>query len=441
MFPQGKKLASGKIKYYIRYKDPDTGRYKYLDSKQYPDNFYTFEDCKEWINTNRHRFSHLKYHADVLRDLKAKQKFPSFQKMVDMFEATQKEEAPNSWQTSMLYIDRFIIPFFHLKKGLRDINTWKDYFEEYRDWLLNEATIKGKDQLISYSTKNHAIRTLNKFLTVMMWRKKLRKENYFKCRSFPRSLQNTRGLEAVFSDDEYELLLENLKEETKEFFQILYHSGMRFNELYSLPMESVMFPEEIPDYLKKRFQNYPHKVYGCLTLIDQLAEGKKVKDKRLHIGASYKNKRKALKGYKGKPKADHQRIIPILCKATWQLIEENYHRAWDEFDFHSGLPNRSKQPNDYFLLRGLENPLRRDFFDTLNRLKIKNKNFHSCRHTRITFWVGRDLFDPLLVRTFSGHRGDSFEKYLHIWEQMTHDTKKKKNISGKRRKPKFKLVG
>ena len=77
-------------------------------------------------------------------------------KMVDMFEATQKEEAPNSWQTSMLYIDRFIIPFFHLKKGLRDINTWKDYFEEYRDWLLNEATIKGKG-VIEFGKKSTGI--------------------------------------------------------------------------------------------------------------------------------------------------------------------------------------------------------------------------------------------------------------------------------------------
>jgi len=443
MFPQGRKLANGRTRYLVRYKDPETGKYKYLDQRQYPDNFYSKKECHEWINSNRHRFVHLKYHADVLRDLKAKHKFPEFQKLIDLFMVTQKEEAPNSWQTSMLYIDRFVIPFFHGRKGLRDINVWKDYFEEYRDWLLHEATIKGKEQLISYSTRNHAIRTLNKFLTVMSWRKKLRKENLFKCRSFPRSLQNTRGLEAVFTDEDYDLLLEHLEPKTKTFFQVLYHSGMRFNELYSLPMESVMFKEELPEYLEKRFKSYNHKIYGFLTLNDQLAVPRKVNGKEFVVGASYKNKRKALKGYKGKPKPEQQRIIPIMCRFTWKLIMDNYHRAWDEFDFYSAKPNKSKDPNDYFLLEGIENPMRRNFFDTLNKLKIKNKNFHSCRHTRITFWVGRDLFDPILVRTFSGHsdKGNSFSKYLHLWQQMSKETIKKKNISGKRRTPKLRKVG
>jgi integrase len=442
MFSQAKELAGGRVKWYIRYKN-EKGKVVYLDKSRYPD-FWSKADADEWINEHRQDFVSIKKNADILREIKAKKKYPDFQKLLDMFEVAQKEDAENSWESSMNYMTRFIMDFYFNRKAVRDVNEWHKYFEEFRDYLRDEATVFGEKKIISYATKNHCIRTLNKFLTVMARRKVLKSRTIFKCRTFHKDKLNTRGLEAVFTEDDYNRLLAELNEETRVFFQILYQTGMRFNELYSMDMESILFKEEAPDYLVERFKTYNVNVYGYLTLSDQLKGPRKFvktnENRKGEFVPGAKYERKALKGYKGKPKSEHKRIIPILDKDTWKLIKECYDKAWDIYDVETAKGNKSENVRDYFLIECGENTVRREFQRALKKLNISDKNFHSCRHTRITLWVGSFKFDPILVKNFSGHRSDSFERYLHLYQQMSEEVTKKKSENRRRRRPNLKQV-
>ncbi len=58
MYPVKRTLASGKHKYYIRYRD-ENGKLHYLDKNSYPP-FYSKKDCQEWINKHRHEFLHIR---------------------------------------------------------------------------------------------------------------------------------------------------------------------------------------------------------------------------------------------------------------------------------------------------------------------------------------------------------------------------------------------
>jgi hypothetical protein len=67
--------------------------------------------------------------------------------------------------------------------------------------------------------------------------------------------------------------------------------------------------------------------------------------------------------------------------------------------------------------------------------KFSKKGFHGCRHTFITNLVGKYM-DMSLTRMISGHRSDSFEVYLHIYERVAEEAASRGD--GKRKR--FKLA-
>jgi len=418
MFPVKKELANGKIKFFIRYRN-EQGKLVYYPKVKYPD-FFTKYDAYEWIKNNRDKFTDIKKQADIHRKIQTKHKYPDFDLLIEKFLSAQKSDAPNSWQSSMLYLHRFVLDFYLLQKSVYDVNEWYLYFEEFRDFLEKRATVEGKHKIIDYSTMNHCIRTLNKFLSVMQRSHVLKSSSPLKCRPFPKDKLNTRGYKDIFKPDEY-LSLKNSLVKSKEFFIILFNSGMRFNELYSLSIDDIREVDDLPDHLKERFTSYKVEVFGFISLESQI-DGKVRSEARFKAkkNGDYLFERKPLKSCK-KIDSKNRRIIPIFDKETWDIIIKNYDRGCLEFESSKFGTN----PKDYFLLDVDPSVLRREF------IQHTKKGFHSCRHTYITTLVGR-FNDMTLTRLISGHRSEAFEAYVHIYQQYAEETSRKHKFTPKK---------
>ncbi len=52
-----------------------------------------------------------------------------------------------------------------------------------------------------------------------------------------------------------------------------------------------------------------------------------------------------------------------------------------------------------------------------------HKSYHCCRHSFATFMVGKTK-SIFLARSITGHKSNAFERYLHVWEQMTLEAQK-----------------
>lgn len=409
--------SSGKIKWYLRYRNEE-GKLLYYPKEKYPD-FWTKKEADEWINRNRHKLTSIKKQADIYREIKTKHKYPEFQGMIDTFIYRQKIDAPNSWKSSILYMERYVMDFFLNRKGIRDINEWINYFEPFKKYLNTQATVKGKAKLIEYSTKNHAIRTLNKFITVMASENIVKIPNPPKCKPFPKHLLNTRGYKDVIMPEEYFALRDKL-EYSKGFFILLYHTGLRFNEAYSLHIDSILFDDELPEVLEKKFEKYKVKIFGCIVLEDQIdgktrTEAKRNAEKDKDCKTLYR--RKPLKSCK-KIEAKNNRTIPIMSKEAWDVLVKNYNRTCDEYNERV---IESDKAQDYFLFDLEVNKLRRE----LN--KVTKKGYHSLRHSFITRLVG-EYRDMALTRMITGHRSEAFEAYNHIYEMISIESSNKRKI-------------
>lgn len=221
--------------------------------------------------------------------------------------------------------------------------------------------------------------------------------------------ETARGYEDIIHDDEYESLSKKLGE-SRDFFVVLYNTGMRFNELYSLPFNAIYEDnEDFPEFMREKFDDLNKEIYGYILLESQ------IKDKVLKRNKNGQIKRKPLKGRK-KISYKDGRIIPIMDAEAWNIIVENYNRAYDE---HKKREFISSDKADYLLFNVEMNRLRRDF------LKHCKKGFHACRHSFVTNLVG-ETRDMVITKAITGHKSDAFFKYLHIFEESMIKAKKSK---------------
>src|SRR5690606_17383241 len=151
----------------------------------------------------------------------------------------QEKKAENSWKLSVMYMEQYVLPWFLNKKHQNNVNSWHFLFKEFTDYLEDEAIAMRSKQKLAYSTKNKVIHTLNSFLTYLSEYNLIDPDAARKCPCFPADKLNTKTYENVITPVEFERVFSKLKElnaATAEFFYVLYHTGMRFNELFSLPM-------------------------------------------------------------------------------------------------------------------------------------------------------------------------------------------------------------
>src|SRR5690606_3377101 len=124
--------------------------------------------------------------------------------------------------------------------------------------------------------------------------------------------------------------------------------------------------------------------------------------------------RKPLKGRK-KISPKNSRIIPIREKETWNVLARRYKEQ------KAALESKvwGRDPINYMLFEDLKySKAKRSLESAYEGSVFTTKTWHDCRHSFCTFFVGetRSFF---LARAILGHKSNAFEKYLHIYEEMT----------------------
>jgi integrase len=409
-----RKLANGQTYYSFVYcNGPKRIRLKKGDHPQ----FKTREEASEWAKSKEADLESAR--ARVLQRLKWKTQYYSFAKISDEYINHCKKVQPNSWKNTAFYLDQYVFPYFLEVKKSNNPNNWSLHFEDFKTWLEESAmTVREPRRLISYSTKNHCIRTLNTFLEFMAKTHRVERPNIYKVTGYAGGKINSRNADALIPLEEFKIVHGILKETNRTvatFFQTAYFTAMRFNEIYGLSLDDLFIGEIEDGVLKPALDHHNIEYFGYIVLESQPKT--KVRD-RLSDGTI---KRKPLKG---KTKIDEKfnRIIPIIDKDLFNNLVALYMRQEELFKSRTYGSDRK----NYVLFDGLTTTeanlaLRQAFQKT----KYNPKSYHCCRHTRCTELVGKTR-DFVLARYWLGHaRQETTLRYTHIYQQSSRIVRKK----------------
>lgn len=344
--------------------------------------------------------------------------FYEFSKLSDEYIEHCKKVQPNSWKNTEFYLNHYVLPFFLDVKKSNNPNNWSLFFEDYRNWLEDEAyTVTLPKKLIAYSTKNHCIKTLNTFLDFLIRKNMLDKSNVYKMTGFPASKINMRDAGSLISKEEFRAV-HGILQETNPlvaiFFQTAFYTGMRFNEIYGLSIDDLFKGTLDESVLKKALDDHEMEYFGYVALESQPAA--KIRN-RLPNGSI---KRKPLKG---KPKIDEKfnRLVPIIDKDLFNNLVKLY--KVQETKLQQNL--YGSNPKDYVLFEDLTTTEAAiSLRDAYAKTKYKAKGYHCCRHTRCTELVGQTR-DFVLARYWLGHaRQETTLRYTHIYQQSARAARK-----------------
>jgi integrase len=412
MYLDTRKNKKGQLRFRFTYLDHLGNRLRYPAADT--PIFKTREEAEKWARSQSAAMGAKK--AFIEKKLEWKTKHYQFNELLTKFQGWQKERAPNSWKNNVLYLEQWVLHWFLNIKGLNNVNTWHLYFHEFSDWLSTNANqlIRGKSKPIAAGTINNILRTVNVFLTFLQSYNLIDPSSVQKTPVLPSHKLGSRGYKDIILEEELELICKRIDcRTTAEFLTVLYNTGMRFNELFGLPMNALFKGEVSSESLKKELERCNISYFGYLLLDSQPA------DENRHREADGTIKRKPLKSHKViSPK--NSRIIPIRTKEVWNILATRY---LTQSKLHAE-GKFGKDRTDYMLFDELNYnqayiKLREAYKDT----KFAPKAFHACRHTFVTRLVG-ETKSFFLTRMITGHRKDtSFERYLHIYEQIATEAK------------------
>jgi len=410
-----RKRANDEVSYSIVFWD---GKKRVRMKKDQHPNFKSLSEAQEWDRANEAIRDSVK--TRILQRLQWKTQYYKFTKLSDDYIENCKKIQPNSWKNTQFYLEHYVMPFFLEVKKSNNPNNWSMHFEDFRDWLEDQAlTVTKPKRPIAYSTKNHCIKTLNTFLDFLKVRNLLDKANVYKMTGFPASKITMRSAEALISKDEFNVIYGNLLDTdplVATFFLTAYYTGMRFNEIYGLSMDDIFSGELDDSVLKNALSDHKIEYFGYIVLESQPAA--KIRN-RLTNGSIL---RKPLKS-KLTIHEKYNRLIPIINKDLFNALVKLYKIQEGKFKQKTYGPN----PKDYVLFEDLTSTqasveLRKAYEKT----KFKPKSYHCCRHTRCTELVGTTR-DFVLAKYWLGHsRQETTMRYTHIHEQSARTAKKNK---------------
>lgn len=391
-------------------------------------------------------------------------KYHEKRELIDAFERYQSDKgrAPNTYKSSVTYLQYYIYPFFMGKKSQGFSNEprlalWSRHFEDFKIWLNTKAkTIKksGKDNKpISLSTQNHIIRTLNVFMDFCSKRGELKQEHYYKLKAHEKSLLGERGANDLIDKEEFKKVYKRLLKKSKQekdvkslkyrdaayFYALLYWSGMRFNEAFGLSIDDIYTSKAIKDStIARDLEHYKIDSYGFILINSQPALKTRYDSENPNCK---KVPRKALKGKKSIKDKD-MRNIPIINSECWDNIVELYLEAKES---HENQVLDTENKKDYLLFQNAtHSDLNRYLKETQLELQSEGsidrhfRTYHCARHTRATEIIGstRSFF---LAKSWLGHaREETTMRYIHIFERdaqkATQEASEIKFSNGKRKR-------
>lgn len=409
-----RKLANGDQYFSFVYWDGD--KRVRLKKHEHP-HFHSRADAEAWAKGQEAERESAK--ARIILRLKWKTQYYEFAKISDDYIEYCKKVQPNSWKNTGFYLNNYVLPFFLEIKKSNNPNNWSLHFEDFRNWLEDEAKgIKKSAKLIAYSTKNHCIKTLNTFLEFLVKQNLMDKANVYKVSGFPSSKINSRDASSLISAEEFSAvhgILQATNPLVATFFKTAYFTGMRFNEIFGLSLDDLFIGELDDNVLRTALDHHRIEYFGYVVLESQPAT--KIRE-RLKNGSILR------KPLKGKPKIaeKHNRLVPIIDKSLFNDLAKLY-KAQEE-----KLTRRvyGKNPKDYVLFEDLtQSEAVVALREAYGKTKFTPKSYHCCRHTRCTELVGKTR-DFVLARYWLGHaRQETTLKYTHIYQQSARTARKK----------------
>lgn len=406
MYVHEEKLKNGQSVFRFTYIN-NNGKRVRLKVKDHPD-FKSKEEAVAWAKTQTAHQTAMKAKLEERRAWR--NKYYHFDELFKNFKEYYRGKAKYSWESTAGHLENYVFRFFLDELNANNVNLWHLYFSQFKDWLKKQKTLSGKKSTLAMSSQNNIILSLNAFLSYLAEYNLISKESQVKCTAYPDHMLNFRDYNDVIDDKELARVrkkIESTNKDAADFFYVLWNTGMRFNELFSLPITS-LFSGKLDGAIDEELKRYNIKYYGYIILESQAVHDDR---KRTKAGTI---QRKPLKGRKSiSPK--NARTIPIMDKECWNILARRFKREQERYV--SKVYGTDK--NNYIFFNDLEwNKAVNSLRCAYEQLSLTPKSYHCCRHSFVTNLIGktRSFF---LVRMITGHKKDtSFERYLHIYEKI-----------------------
>jgi integrase len=370
------------------------------------------------------------------RQLDWQNKYYSFKSLLDKYTELQKRKSPYGFKNSVHYLKYYVLPYFLNIAQNNNINNWHLSYRKFRIWLEDEASlVRDPNKRISYSSKNHAVKSLNTFM------RHLKNEGIINqlhiCEAFDESKLNEKSIDDVVTEEESWIVYKKLRElnyhNEAEYFLMLYWTGMRFNEGLGISLGDIYKGEISRDSLKnllrrnlifyKDEQDIPNeylfRYFGFITLSSQPDNGGSrsiVRDKYDQVLRKPLKMKKAIN-------ERNTRIVPIVCEELWEVLSRRAKREYKRWKNNHHL---SSNKSDYLLFEGITastSMLR--LKEAYEKSNLKYRSWHCCRHSRGTFLHGK-TGDKELSMQWLGHASEKVHsKYLHTYEGLMREIKAK----------------
>lgn len=412
MYISPRKDRDGNTYYSFSYID-DEGKRIRLKKTEHP-HFTDKESAEAWAKTQDAWRASRK--AAIDRKLAWKTAYNNFVDLTVGYEKFQKRKAPRSYKNNMMALEHYVLHYFLDVRQAGNINTWAYLYFDFRTWL-DEVALDFNDRPIgSYSHKNTIIRTLNTFMTYCRHANKLDPSAHQKCPMFENHLIKGRDHDDVIEPEEFKAVhgkLLEIDQAAAEFYWILYHTGMRFNELFSLPM-CWLFRSQAPDELHQELKSKGLKYYGYIYLESQGG----LRHRRAKDGTVPRAPLKSRKTVS----PEYARTIPIFELETWNMLAQRHVAATTSL-------GRNEFGSDQMNYMMFEDLPWNAWGDALRKANPgagvdAKKTAHCCRHSYVTYMLAKTK-SPYLIQAITGHTARTYERYQHIWGKIAQKAKQK----------------
>lgn len=420
MYVDARKNKDGTVSYRFTYLDADGKRRRFPQSKVPASAQESLEAARKWAGEQAGIFAAKR--AEAERRVGWRSQFYDFAQLLETYKIWQQKNAPNSWEACVFYLEQWVFPFFLAEQRTANVNDWYLHFQTFRDWLQHPDSLakQGRKRPLAISTQNNIIKALNTFLTCLQAYNKIDPQAVRSCPSYPEHMLATRDSEAVILEPERDKIHARLRQTyppAADFFWVAWHTGMRFAELFGLPITALFRGDIQHKQLAERLRLLDFEYHGYLLLESQPAHDDRRRESDGRV------LRKPLKGRKAiGPK--YSRVVPIRSKEAWNILATRYKQGLEQCATGAFGPER----REYMLFEDAEwnrtvNALR----EAYQHYGLTPKGYHCCRHSYVTLLVG-ETGDELLVRMITGHKGRAFERYQHLAEQIALAAKQQSQV-------------
>lgn len=324
-------------------------------------NVLTLEDAIKFDGHLRSEYDSAKERYKRL--LSWQEKYYNFAKLLEEYTKRQKRKSPYGWRNNVHYLKYYVLPYFLQIAENNNINGWHLENAKFKIWLEDDAKlVRDASTLISYCSKNHAIKALNTFMKHLQQDGII--QTYHVCEAFDESKLNEKTIDDVINEDEswivYKKLLELGHQNEAEYFLLMFWTGMRFNEGLGLSLADIYKGEITKDSFKNLLRRnlifhtdspnipneYLYRYFGFITLSSQPDNDG---SKSIVRNDNDQILRKPLKMKKAINERN-TRVIPIVNEELWSILTR---RAKEAFYNWKRNEHKSNDKSDYLLFQNI----------------------------------------------------------------------------------------